>query len=639
MSYFRFLIVIIFILALFSNVGTLDSISLWVAYFVDTVPWFDFWKPYRLPEPMKDPGFRPLSILFVKLGLLSKTPMWDMASWVIALKNIIVMEGFAIGLWFWLREIYNEKVTFGLSLLIMISEMSVFSAANYTEFDGLGAGFILLASVCLTKRRPYLFVLFFAIPVFLKESSALVAIFFLFPQLWQQYRLEKKIPLSFLLGCGVLFFWFLGVFPMIFGQMGSRLEGAPLSIRLAIMQYTSWQLLALLTETGAILLVGTWFWRKNRLLGRIVTLVIIIWSMVEPLRVINHFQTHYYSRASYVSFLIFVLLIILLEEVIRRGKYTILAQQILFMLVGFGGIILVSSSLREDLAARLFFALAAPLFVFMWESFQEVRKDQWFAPMSYLLFFGTVWYNFVSAGDYLQKIHTEQGKCLQFFVNESDEVEDNSLLFLSAPDVTFTGDIVFKDRGVVSVDFPFFSPAFFSTSRLLERPVDEWTEQPIHREEGQSVFFFRQYRKTRMTDAQKDFFHRDFSWIQIIQNKDRIEGVEQNPVDLTETKEARELREAKEREQGHIPSGGEMPAENEVLPHLSLLKDLYFREYPTEKSYLDQLLEEGFFPIEMKEYQYYSVTPRLLEIPIRLWNGVPLVETKVFRQELWRLHE
>ena len=59
-----------FIIAVVSTVPDSDQISIWILNFIDGMPWADFYKPYRLPEPANHEfGYRPLSILMVKLML------------------------------------------------------------------------------------------------------------------------------------------------------------------------------------------------------------------------------------------------------------------------------------------------------------------------------------------------------------------------------------------------------------------------------------------------------------------------------------------------------------------------------------------------------------------------------------------
>ena len=132
------------IIAAAATVPDSDQISIWILNFIDGMPLADFYKPYRLPEPANHEfGFRPLSILLVKLYLYFFDITYEISSSILFGKIFVSTFFFSYVSYLWFRRHGLEKRSLYWSLIVAISGPHLFGLWRLTEFDGIGAGFIL----------------------------------------------------------------------------------------------------------------------------------------------------------------------------------------------------------------------------------------------------------------------------------------------------------------------------------------------------------------------------------------------------------------------------------------------------------------------------------------------------------------
>ena len=141
------------ILAFLGSVDSSDQISHWILHFVENIPGSDFYKPYRLPPPSDHIWFSttqcvgaqvifedfeasqtiPLSIIYLKIFL---------SSFLLSISSYLFfqMNGLGSRSLFW-------------SIVLIFASPHLFGLWRLSEFDGLGAAFILFAIAILMKRE------------------------------------------------------------------------------------------------------------------------------------------------------------------------------------------------------------------------------------------------------------------------------------------------------------------------------------------------------------------------------------------------------------------------------------------------------------------------------------------------------
>ena len=585
--------------------GGIDPISVWIVSLLDLMEsggWQGLWSPILLPHPMNDYVFRPVSILLVKGGFWLGGETLIFPSWLIGAKALLVTGGFAAGSWVWIRQFACKWWAMSLTSVALLLDSSIFSAYNFTEFDGLGAGFILLSSYALRERKWVFFGVFVFLGMFLKESTAISLVLFLLPQFWLDWRNGKDSRFGLLILSVFLVIWFLGVSPILLGKMQSSAGQLSFGNRVSIIWYTWWQILVLCTETGAILLFGEFLFRKNRLLGLGAMAGLLIWGMVSPLGMINHFQTYYFSRPIYISTLLVGLLIVLgswswKSTPVRK----LFALQLLSVFGGFSFIILISSNLREDLASRLFLVFLPGFLMFSLRALYRLWKSSF--GLAVILSLGQVWAIIISGWNMASEILFEQSEVEGFYEIASTQMEEKGILLFTDTNrqlnMSYLSEIEQKNNeGLQLAEIAYYPKKPKLPSYL--QPMNLALKQSF--QQGKPIYFWHQLSSVKLSQKELEWLQADFSWIR-----------------------------------GNVDQGSHAPIGlfDPFLPEHSLLEDLYFRRYPTENSHLDSLLQNNFQRLVYQQKGYYMISPRLIEFPIRLLNGVSIIEPRVFQQELW----
>lgn len=592
-------------IAILSMQGGIDPISVWIVSLLDSMNgggWQGLYSPILLPHPMNDYVFRPVSILLVKGGFWLGGETLHFPSWLIGLKAFFVAGSFALGAWVWLRQFTCEWWAMGLTSMGLFFDSSIFTAYNFTEFDGMGAGFILMSSWALANKRWWRFGVCVILAVFLKESIAISLVLFLLPQFWLDFRNGEFSKIGFGILGAILGFWLLGVSPILLGKMQSGAGQLSIGSRLSIVGYTWCQLLVLCTETGAMLLFAAFLSRKNKLLGLGLTGGLLLWGMIAPMGIINHFQTYYFSRPIYISVLLAGLIVVFAGWIWKSTELRrLFALQVLSVFGGFSFVILISSNLREDLASRLFLVFLPGFLLFTLRAFVKLWRSSF--GLAIILYLGQVW-SIVSGGwNMASEIIFEQSQLSVFYEATGQQLKEAGILLFSDMNRPINIDYLSEIEGENKKDLRIARIEYYPKKAQLPPFLQHWNLALLQSfQQGTPIYFWNQFSQVKLSQQELEWLQADFSWIR-----------------------------------GNVNQGSHAPIglSDSFLPDHSLLEDLYFRRYPTEASNLDVLLKADFHRLIYQQKGYYTLPTRLIELPLRVLNGISILEPRVFQQELW----
>ena len=585
--------------------GGLDSVSSWVVSILDPLGWRGIWSPLHLPYPMNDYVFRPVSVFLVKMGFWLSGNSLAFPAWVIGCKAFLVMCIFSMGSWYWLREQTSEWNTSFLICLSLLLDSSVFTAYNFTEFDGLGAGLILFAHWTLQKQKWKFFGLFVFLGLFLKESTAICLVLFLVPQLYFDYKKTNHFHSGFYILFGCLLLWGIGASSIIFGHVQSSAGNLDIWSRIPIVGYTWWQILTLCTETGAMLLIGHMLLQYNRWLGLIAMISFLLWGMQFHLTVVNHYQTFYFSEPFYVSILVLGVLVVLAFDIKKHNPHktnaNLFALQLLGTMVVFSSIILISSNLREDLASRLFLVFLPGFLLHIF----QITKDlfhQTFG-VAAILYIAHIWSIVFSGWNMMGSILFERSQEDLFYETTAQKLKTPAILLFSETDRPLLERNMKKFGGQPSNTIQVGRIDYFPSIPELPYVLPGWNI-PLTQSfrNGTPTYFWHRYSQVQLSHRELLWLHSDFSWMR----GEEIQGAHA-PISIN-----------------HTP-----------IPQHSQIEDLYFQQYPIQKSNLDIILEKHFQNIILQQQGYRTVSPRLIEYPLRWWNEISIIEPRKFQQELW----
>ena len=598
------------------SVGGVDDVSIWVLEFADGVSWSDIHRPVPLPHPMQDFVFRPLSIAMMKGTLLLTEGSLDMPAWLIGLKSGLFAWVFGFGSWLWLQQWVDRAEATVLSVLCMVAEPAMFSAYNYSEFDGFAAGLILCSSWMISQqniRWVWFTCVGFCI-VFLKESACFIWLCFVLPQLglrWREAGWTLSLQRCSVIIVGLIGLWLFGSSAVIGGKLQSSAGGLSLTERLPVLGFTTWQFMALWTEGGLVLILCRWMrWRSWFL---VLWLCFSIWA---PMMEINHYETRYYSRPLYVSILTVGLLV--------YGLYSILKSTDRFeqemawrgglLIALFGFVVLTSSNLREDLASRLFLSLMPGMLLWSWRAFQSSQRERlWVRYMGVLLLFMGLWNVCGGTWNWSQRLWYEQSKHTNWtrqLILESIKVE-----------------------GGASIPVVVTDPSRRYSVRKIESLLPNVSKSDLSRLHFESFCYFVSLQQSAFPEALQSCFapigfsKHDLSRVQFVHRGRRVE---------LPAEEVDWLRQEFSWLRGGDGRGAHMPIRlgDARCTDRSLVEDVYDYTY-TAPDPLYEFLKEDFSSHQQLESRYYQIPTRLLNIPLQLVSGVSILEPRVFHQSLW----
>ena len=593
-----------------SALGGIDDVSVWVYTFVEPVAWTDIYKPVPLLFPMNDFVFRPVSIFLMKLGLWLSDGQRTFPAWLIGGKAFSVSLFFAWSTVLWLGKEFSEKEKLGIAIVALLSPQSLFSAYNFSEFDILGAGTILLCSWALEQKKSHRLWIFAAmcmVTFFLKESCCFILGCVLFPQFWKHRRdwAWLKGPLI-VVGISA-FFWLLGTGPLVLGKIGSVGGKLALIDRLPVAWWTLLQFIALWTEMGIVGLLI--YWSRNHAWSKILTVSLLASVMMRPMILLNHYETLYFSRPWYIAGLFLLWTVGLLREVQSNHNpfWSLMAQRIFCLMGFFVVVICISSNLREDLASRLFLPLLPGMLGMSWQGLKRLWKEY-----SDNLFWSTVvlvvglshlWGVLIPSWNWSQKVRHEFAYNIPMLEQVITHIQPNAAIYVTDPQRRY--DLTQMQQLSVSVDLSniHFEPlCYFPITTDASRFLGCMEGMRYGNHIAEKMMVIDRGTRTQLSQNELQQLQGDFSWIR-----------------------------------GPEGRGAHMPisiGDPRCADH-SLLEDIYLQEYPTEMSQLEGLLINHFTPVELFESQYYTMPNRMLEIPFRLLSGISIVEPKYFHQHVW----
>ncbi|MEC7985092.1 MAG: hypothetical protein VX278_08005, partial [Myxococcota bacterium] len=367
MSELRSLLLILCVAAVVAGVGAIqevDQISLWILAFVDQLPPFAWLKPYQLPPPANSEyGFRPISVLMLKLyiyffGAKALPPLW-----VLFLKAWLSASLLGFASWRWLRIQGMQKPALPVACMTILLSPHLFGLWSLAELDGLGAASILGVSILLAKPdRVYVenlsLGILIAFSALLKESSALLLFAIMAAEVWISVRKKENWkPRLYWLGVSV-FIWLVWASPLIFG-LKSNVGAAPWQLRIPLVGFTAWQLLFFASVPGVCLLLSSVVKRPW-----LPTILGVSLFFLPPMVWINHYETIYFSPlwiGVVFSILLYGALFYIAFGPKQRPKQAGVALRILAAKGALITALLLSSSPREDLATRIFLPVAPML--------------------------------------------------------------------------------------------------------------------------------------------------------------------------------------------------------------------------------------------------------------------------------------
>ena len=592
----------------FCSVGGVDDISIWVLEFANGISWSDIHKPAPLPPPMQDFVFRPLSVVLMKLTWVISGGALDVPPWLVGTKATLFMAVFGLGVWLWLRQWTTEFWTTVLTGLVMISEPSLFSAFNYSEFDGFGAGLILLSSWLLLNHpsRWVSFAVLSFLVVFLKESSCFIWLCFLGPQLFLQWRdpefSRDDLQKIFLVIGSMLVLWMIGTSGVLLGKVSSGAGAIGWQQRLPIVQFTLWQITSLWMEGGVILLVLGCLTK-----GRVV--IFSLWfiiATVVPMMVFNHYETRYFSRPIYMNILSIAWLLACFWHMWRSQSnrpFFITTTSCVTLLGLFVVVIMISSNLREDLASRLFLCVLPGMMLICLKVAQYLWRDPKNRWIVCVLVSSQLWGLTIGAWNWGQQIWFENANHASWtgqLINQMLVKQDGPKSLPISVVVTDTSrrysstrlQTLAPSQSIKQLDRLHFEPLCY----FLSLSDKQWSDR-FSRSTGDVYVVHR----GRRLDGGETYFQRDFSWI-----RSPNRGA-------------------------HMPinSGDDRCTER------SLIEDRY--DYSVSGS--DPLIPylNSLDTIQLLEVRYYQLPYRLFNIPHMVFAGVPVWQSWQFHQSLYKV--
>lgn len=605
----------------FASFGGIDPVSLWVFSFIEDLSLVDSFSIIHLPKPMDDYIFRPVSAAIVKLIML----FWSVenAQYVVMTKTAICSFIFGISCYFWILTHVDQRRAFIGATLSMLVEPVLFSAYNLTEYDTLGAAFLLLASTISAKKMHtqgyLLFTILLFLTIFLKISTCMLAFVFIGLQAIlkrKEFPVQTRNMIVILLGLTAL--WAICCLPLLTGSLRSNAGGLPTSQRIPIMLFTAGQFIALYKESGILILGIFLACSFHQKIGTIFGLLLVSFSTTFSIVQLNHFQTYYYAPLEWGQILLGLLWLFWLwaarrktNHIIGQLSITIIATQLLFFLA-----IYISSDLREDIASRIF-VLFCPIAIYSvfycGFSLLKAKPSGPLGKVNKCTVFGLLvafhWNILADVINYCGKIRAEE-PTYDSILEKSMKMLNTNTTFLftdyNRPYDPYQMAQIAKKHSIEATDLNKIRNSFIShflTDGKLPNRIAFW-DIPLTQldNEKRPLLLIKPWTVVPYSKRQKDILQQDFDWLR-----------------------------------GQSGSGDHATLDglSENFSRHSMLEDGYIYEYTNTPSQLSSLLQKDFLIVETQQETYTYVPYRLQEIPFRLFHGIPIFEKRKFRVELW----
>jgi len=376
------LILLAMVLAMGGAVEAHDNITHRVLGLVDSVPWFTAHRPFTMPWPIEATSLRPLSVWLLKGHLTMFSATDAVPIWLLFVHAWVSLSLFALAARAWLRSHgYSWEADAAAACTICLAP-TLFQAFYLVELDLLGAAATLTAGALLTQRSlsrtqgvAVAGCLLFAF--LLKESTALVQFGFLISAvIWPahvRHNRQTQRRLMAILGVAGTTWFFLAA--PIMRQPKTATGTLDFLSRLPLIEHNLVQLMYLLSPVGAVLIFAAsaqaflpaGHKARTRALPATFGLIILL---MAPLGVhYSHYESVYFSPRSYGLLFTFFGLVGLILGTLRGPDRTRI-RQLCAPIIAVTGLLtlagLVAPTAREDMASRIFIALAPLLLAAAW---------------------------------------------------------------------------------------------------------------------------------------------------------------------------------------------------------------------------------------------------------------------------------
>lgn len=388
-----FLAALSFFVACFGLVHDSDQISIWIIHFVDSIRIEDFWKPYRLPPPANgEYGFRPLSVLLMKGYLYFFDAHASIPRSIIFLKAFFSSFFFSWVSLQWFRQSMPSFRACFWSSITTCSGPHLFGLWLLSEFDGLGAAFILLSLLYWKKQtrtnlQSAIMIASCFAAMFLKESTALILFAMLSAGILHLWRKKFSIWKPILWLCALVGLWILLAWELLNGAQTSFVGRYPWQSRLPVLGFTAWQYVYFITPPAIFTILCSLFpisYQKHT--TRIALLALLF---LPPLTTYNHYESIYFSPLYLGVLCAAVLYFSMIREILFRNHLhatlAFSAQAVLWVAI------IGSSTPREDMAVRIFLPALPSLLILLDQKCMYVWKHTRTPKASLILIICSIW--------------------------------------------------------------------------------------------------------------------------------------------------------------------------------------------------------------------------------------------------------
>lgn len=356
-----------------SLVPMADHMSAFVWELVRPIPWWRAFAPFENPPPMGTSAARPLSVLLTQLHLALWGPV--AADSARALHAVVSSALLGVGGLVWGRAAGFRAEAGPAALGAMVVGPALFSAWNLPEYDAMGAGAALLAAGALWAGGRWAVPVGVAAAVLafgLKESSALVTFGLFGASLAGAGAARDRGALRRLgavAGAAAVGWWLL-LLPLLRRGSGGTLAPVDWADRLPILEHNAVQVAHLVGMPAAAALVVGALPPRARPVGAALAVGLLVLAPVSVFY--SHYEAVYYSprwpmsAAGAAVLGAAVVAVGVGLRAWRRGEgpapEAVAGAAVLGASALVGGALLAMPNAREDLASRIFLALAVPLF-------------------------------------------------------------------------------------------------------------------------------------------------------------------------------------------------------------------------------------------------------------------------------------
>ena len=382
-----------FVISFFGFISDSDQISIWIIHFIDSVLIEDFWKPYRLPPPANgEYGFRPLSVLLMKAYLYFVDAHAPIPRSIIVLKTFFSSIFFSWTTLQWCKKSMPFHRACFWTSIATLSGPHLFGLWLLSEFDGLGAAFILFALLYWNKQnrtslQSFTMITCCICAMFLKESTALILFSMLFAGTWQQWRSNKSITFPLLILIALVSTWIFFAWDLINGAQTSYVGRYPWQARIPVLGFTAWQYVYFITPPAILALICSAFSVRHQTF--VTRASVFILFLLPPLITYSHYESMYFSPLWLGIISAALLYFIIIKDLIIDNSipaiFALSAQAALWLAL------ILASTPREDMAVRIFLPALPFLLIILDQKLSLLWKNTNASYASRILIVFSIW--------------------------------------------------------------------------------------------------------------------------------------------------------------------------------------------------------------------------------------------------------